>query len=411
MFVIVSGLLALLASSGSLSAQPVPSAISSARAELDVRPHAEEEIWRNLRAGGLPLIEDHPEDEGLRRVTFVVQVPHGTRRVRFDSVINAGMARQPVEDYLRDFTLPMQALGETRIHHLTLDVPRGVTAVYSFLIETPQGWRRLSDAANPAHLRGASAEAVLLADSATRHPAIMPIPFTRRVEPEFLTVESAVLGRTVFLQHHAVGGADGDAPVLVLYDSFNWGVRAPAWEIVQQLVSADAVPPMHVVLIDQLDSASAARIYADQMIFLSEELPTALAGAGMDGPRILAGASRRGLVASLTALERPQDIFGVISLSGSFYWSPEGHAPRWLTRRVPAARLDGPRFLLAAGSLEYVVTSTNGGHVMLDTNAAMMEALADAGHPAEFVLYQGGHDMAGWRQALAVSLQRLFAGD
>ncbi|MBO6796324.1 alpha/beta hydrolase-fold protein [Maricaulis sp.] len=411
MFVIVSGLLAMLALPSSLPAQPAPAAISSALAELELRPHAEEEIWRNLRSRGLPLIEDHPEDEGLRRVTFVIQVPHGTSRVRFDSVINAGMARQPVEDYLRDFTLPMQALGDTRIHHLTLDVPRDATAVYSFLIETPQGWRRLSDAANPAHLRGASAEAVLLADSATRHPAIMPIPFTLRFEPELLTVESAVLGRTVFLQHHTVGGAEADAPVLVLYDSFNWGVRAPAWEIVQHLVNAGAVPPMHVVLIDQLDTASARQDYDDQLIFLSEELPSALADAGIDGRRILAGASRRGLVASRTALERPQDVLGVISLSGSFYWSPDGQAPRWLTRRVPAARLDGPRFVLAAGSLEYVVTSTNAGHVMLDTNAAMMQALADAGHPAEFVLYQGGHDMAGWRQALAVSLERLFAED
>ncbi len=411
MFVIVSGLLVLLAWPGVLVAQGVPAAISSALAELELRPHAEEEIWRNLRSGGLPLVENHPADETLRRVTFAIQAPAGAGQVRLDSIINASRAVQPVEDYLRDFTLPMQVLGNTRIHYLTLDVPKDVTAVYSFLYETPQGWRRLSDAANPAHLRGASAEAILLADRSTRHPAIMPVPFPQRVDPNLLTLDSAALGRTVFLQHHSVGGAGPDAPVLVLYDSFNWGVRAPAWEIVHHLVSAGSIPPMHVVLIDQLDVASAEQAYTDQMVFLSEELPIALADVDIHGARILAGASRRGLVASMAALEHPQDVVGAISLSGSFYWAPQGEAPRWLTRRVPEALAGGPRFVLAAGSLEYVVTSTNSGHVMLATNAAMMEALEDTGHPAEFVLYEGGHDMAGWRQALAVSLERLFAED
>ena len=77
MFVIVSGLLVLLAWPGVLVAQGVPAAISSALAELEVRPHAEEEIWRNLRSGGLPLVENHPADETLRRVTFAIQAPAG----------------------------------------------------------------------------------------------------------------------------------------------------------------------------------------------------------------------------------------------------------------------------------------------------------------------------------------------
>ena len=333
------------------------------------------------------------------------------RQVRFDSVINAPLASQPVADYLADFTLEMHRLEGTQIYHLTLDVPVDISSVYSFLVETERGWRRLSDAHNPAHLRGASAEAVLLAERRFRDPAILPIPRSRRLTPLPMAVESETLGRTVFLQHVAVGQAAADAPVLVLYDSFNWGVRAPAWEIVQHLVEAGRVPSMHVVLIDQLDVSSAARAYRDQVVFLSEELPAALAAAGITGPRIFGGASRRGLVASLAALQRPDGVMGVISLSGSYYWAPADEAPRWLSRHVAPAEEDGPRFVLAAGQLEYVETSTNAGHVMLATNADMAEQLSALGHDVELITFAGGHDMAAWRQALAVSLERMFAAD
>lgn len=409
MFVIVVGLLLWV---GAADADPGEvAAIRDARATLEMRPHAEDEVWRNIRAGGLPLVEDHPEDVDLRRVTFAIQAPQSVEAIRLDSVINAGEARQPVENYLTDFTLDMHRLAGTRIYYRTVDVPRDVSAAYSFLGLADQGWRRLTDRHNLVHLRGGAAEAVLMAEPRYRHPAIVPMPAAERVDARPMALESEVLGRSVFLERYALGGAGENDPVLIIYDRFLWGVRAPASEIVQRLQNAGDLPPMHVVLIDQLDPASADQAYADQILFLSRELPDFLAEFGMAGPRILAGASRRGMVASIAALSAPDEVLAVISLSGSFYWAPRDELPRWPERQVGPAPEDAPRFILAAGSLETVETSTNQGHIMLDTNRSMTTALADAGYRAELLIYPGGHDIAGWRQALAVSLERLFAED
>ena len=124
---------------------------------------------------------------------------------------------------------------------------------------------------------------------------------------------------------------------------------------------------------------------------------------------VLGGASRRGLSAAITGLTRPEAVGAVLSLSGSFYWSPPGEAPQWLARQLTEAPDDAPRFLLAAGSLEYIVTSTNQGHVMLETNRNMAAALSNAGYQTGLAIYPGGHDMAAWRLALADSLQALYA--
>lgn len=198
MFVIVVGLLLW---GGAAHADPGEvAAIRDARATLEVRPHAEDEVWRNIRAGGLPLIEDHPEDADLRRVTFAIQAPQSVEAIRLDSVINAGEARRPVENYLTDFTLDMHQLAGTRIYYRTVDVPRDVSAAYSFLGLADQGWRRLTDRHNLVHLRGGAAEAVLMAEPRYRHPAIVPMPAAERVDARPMALESEVLGRSVFLE-------------------------------------------------------------------------------------------------------------------------------------------------------------------------------------------------------------------
>ena len=124
-----------------LRAQP-PQAVASAIAMLGERPHAGEEAWRGLSAQGLPLIEPHPDDDALARVTFIFKTAPSVSGVRLDSVIAAPYARQPVSDYVKDFTLPLQSIGETGIWWITLDVPREIEAVYSFLVFDGERWQR-----------------------------------------------------------------------------------------------------------------------------------------------------------------------------------------------------------------------------------------------------------------------------
>ena len=400
-----------LTATGSGHADDAATDVSVARVEtmLETRPHAVDEAWRLLTSRGLPLIEPSPDDPDMARVTFAYKAPYDAVGVRLDSVINAPRAAPVVRDYVRDFTLPMTRVAGSEIWAITLDVPRDVQAVYSFLVDRGEGWQRRSDSANRRKLRGNAAEAILQLDRVGDLSAIRPWPRRLQPEPDRMSVISPALGRDVSVELFRSPDAGPGAPVVILWDSFLWGVRAPAVEIAGNLANAGHIPAAHIVLIDQLDADSAQSAYADQTAFVADDLLPALEAAGIGTDRVvLGGASRRGLAASRVALDRPDLIDGVIALSGSFYWSPEGEAPEWLAREIGPAAPDAPAFYLAAGSLEFVVTTTNGGHVMLDTNRRFDAALEAAGYDTAFAVYGGGHDIAGWRLALADGLVALL---
>jgi len=391
-----------------------PAVIAAAERALAERPHAAEEVWREISAGPLPVIEPDAEDDAMARVTFAIKTRPGTPEVRLDSVVAAPLAREPVADYVRDFTLPMQRIGESGIWWVSLDVPREVEAAYSFLVREEDGWHRWSDPHNPRHLRGSAAEAVLRLDRAPDNAPLRPWPERQRIAPDYLDLHSEALSRRVALQVYRTPGAEAGSPLVVIYDAFLWGVRAPTWEIAANLAASDDIPPVNIVLVDQLDPESAQRRYDDQTRFLADELIPFLRDHAIAPQRrdiVLAGASRRGLAAARAALERPEAFGGVISLSGSYYWSPRGEAAEWLGRNVPAAPAEAPRFHLAAGRLEYVETTTNDGHVMLATNRRFQVALARAGYDAELRIFPGGHDIAGWRHALAEGLVDLLGAE
>ena len=394
---------------GPVSAQ-LPAALQAAQERLTLQPQAVELVWNELNQRPFPIIEPHASDDGLSRVTFIYRSAPDAQAVRLDSVIAAPLARQPVLDYERDFTLPLQRLPGTPIWWIQLDVPRDVEAVYSFLEARDADWVRQPDPQNPRRLQGRAAESVLRLDRAPDRSPVRPV-LTWPGPPDTHDLVSTALGREVRLRVQRAASAAPCAPVLVLYDAFLWGERAPARDILHNLASAGHIPPTHLVLVDQLDPASAGRAYRDQVDFLANELQPWLVREGLAGPDcpvILAGASRRGLVASLAVLERPDLFAGAISLSGSYYWSPTGEAPEWLARHVPQAGTSPSRFFLAAGRLEYVETGTNAGHVMLETNRRFADVLEAQGHAVTRHEFAGGHDVAGWRHALADGLVDLL---
>ncbi|WP_417492528.1 alpha/beta hydrolase-fold protein [Maricaulis sp.] len=409
-------LLALvLATAAADDAPATGAAVSLAEIEtlLTVQPGAVEQAWTQLSRSGLPRIEPIAGDAARSRVTFLYKAGGDVTEVRLNSVINAVRVDWPVEEFNRDFALPMQRIADSRIWRLTLDVPRDVQASYSFLVTGPNGTGRVTDPGNRRRLRGGAAEALLTLDRVGDLSPLLPVSPGRLGDRQIRMIDSEALARPVTLDIQPAAAGDAHAPVLILYDAFNWGERAPAREIVHNLVAAGRIPPMHVVLIDQLDTSSGQARYADQARFIADELlPWLRAEFGWRLARedvLIGGASRRGLSAAITGLTRPEAIGAVVSLSGSFYWAPPDEAPEWLARQLAGAPDQAPRFLLAAGSLEHVVTSTNQGHVMLDANRNMAEALGAAGYPTTYRIYPGGHDIAAWRLALAEALAELYA--
>tara|TARA_R110000868_G_scaffold331140_2_gene592126 strand:- start:8104 stop:9357 length:1254 start_codon:yes stop_codon:yes gene_type:complete len=396
-----------------LSGDPARVSLEAAEVRLADQPGAVEQVWAELTGEGVPRIETIAGDSEHRRVTFLYKSAAAVSEVRLNSVINAPRVRMPVEDFIADYTLPLQRLAGSPIWALSLDVPRDVQASYSFMVTGPNGMERLSDPRNRVRLRGGAAEAVLVMDRVEDLSPLAPVDPASLPAPAVRQLDSAALERSVTVEIHPGAGAGPDAPVLILYDAFNWGVRAPAWEIVHNLAAAGQIPPMHVVLIDQLDEASELDRYDGQTRFVVDELLPWLRaeyGYRLDrGNVVLGGASRRGLAAVIIALARPEAVGAAISLSGSFYWAPQAEDPEWLARQLGAPGDTLPQFQLAAGSLEYIETSTNTGHVMLHANENMAAALAAAGYPVRYSVYPGGHDIAAWRMALANRLRDLFA--
>ena len=389
--------------------------IARAEARLSVQPGAARAVWNELAAAGPVRVEPHPFRPDRRLLTFVFDAPPGARRVRLDTVLAEPYARQPVRDYVEDFTLPMRRLARSDIWTVTIDTPDTAIAAYSLLVDMPDGAAlRLGDNANPARLEGENGEALFIIGRAPDQRWSLARRDRTYPEPEFINVQSARLGGEERVTLYRAPDGDAASPVLIIQDSFLWSVRAPAGRIAANLAADGRIPPVHVVLVDSVDAQSAAHAYGREGDWIADDLLPALAAYGLTPERrhvAVAGASRRGLAAARAALDRPDAIGAALSLSGSFYWAPPGEAPEWLARSLRPAGPDAPRLFLAAGSLETVVTEANAGHVMLAANRNMAAALEDAGYETALRIYAGGHDIAGWRGALARGLVWLWGAD
>lgn len=389
--------------------------LSEAARALAINPGAARAVFAELARHGLPLVEPDPEDAAFARVSFVYAAGPNASAVWLDSAVNAPWAAAMVSDYERDFLIPLYPLGGG-LWGVTLRLPRETRAAYAFVTAREDAMpERRADSAAHSRLRGADGESVFALDRAPSQPWNAALPPERRETAQRLVIASAALGREVAVD---VWTPEGDAPAhaLILFGAFQWGVRAPAWETARRLTEAGLAPPLLVALIDELDDASALAAYADTGAFIAGELLPALRARWLltEGAEAVtvAGASRRGLAAVIAAIERPDAVGAAISLSGSFYWAPQGEGFEWLARRVAALPAPGPaRIHLAAGSMETVVTSTNHGHVMVETNRRLAHALSERGWRVSHAEFSGGHDLSQWRGALAEGLIAIYSAD
>ena len=101
--------------------------IARAEQELALRPHAQDEVWRQLSSRGLPLQSADPDSPDRVLATFLFQAEHDVTGVRLDSVLNAVEVSGRVEDYVRDFALPMSRIAQSDIWMRTVSVPSDAT--------------------------------------------------------------------------------------------------------------------------------------------------------------------------------------------------------------------------------------------------------------------------------------------
>jgi enterochelin esterase-like enzyme len=117
---------------------------------------------------------------------------------------------------------------------------------------------------------------------------------------------------------------------------------------------------------------------------------------------IVAGSSYGGLASVFAGLAHPEVFGNVISLSGSFWWKPEGDTQtEWLKRRVNNSPKIPLRFYLEVGLMESYP-------MQIEANRDMAETLTAKGYPLHYSEYDGGHSFLNWSEAMARGLRYIL---
>ena len=126
---------------------------------------------------------------------------------------------------------------------------------------------------------------------------------------------------------------------------------------------------------------------------------------------VLAGSSYGGLASATVAMRHPEVFGNVLSMSGSFWWSPPGTPEdrrEYVAGLVAVSGLLPLRFFLAAGLFE---TGANGTAGILETSRHLRDVLVAKGIPVTYRDYAGGHDYLVWQGVLPDGLIALFCED
>ncbi|WP_439632254.1 alpha/beta hydrolase-fold protein [Shinella sp.] len=400
--------------------QPSPDYLSPVIAELAAHiagGGTTEAFWAMVEARGTPLVEEGRE--GRKIVTFLGR---GAWR-------NIRLFGAPSGDHEE-----LQRLDGSDVWFRSFDVPDGTRLSYQLAFDVP-------DVPGTARDRRIAILATAKADPLNRHrwPAEAADAYNQDSVLELagappqpwlaekgspagalnrLSIESRLLGNRRDITIYRPTGFDparDDTILLFVFDADQYLDRVPVPRILDTMIAAGAVPPVVAVFIANPDREARARelpanpAFAD---FMAEELyPLVVKETGLKVPAartVLAGSSYGGLASATVAMRHPEVFGNVLSMSGSFWWSPPG-TPEDRQDHVAGLIARGPklplRFFLSAGLFE---TGAQGTAGILDTSRHLRDVLTAKGIPVTYRDYAGGHDYLVWQGVLSDGLIALF---
>ncbi|WP_323032424.1 enterochelin esterase [Paracoccus sp. (in: a-proteobacteria)] len=377
-------------------------------------------FWRKVAAEGTPMVED--AGKGKVVVTFLWR---GASR-------NVRLFGAPSNDHEW-----LERLLGTDIWFKSFRVPDSLRLSYKLAPDVP-------DIPGDARARRVAILATAQMDPLNRHPwpsetpdrfnqdstvvlrnapAQPGTPPAAEADPELkrFTFDSGLLGNSREITLSFLRGldpADPDIVLALIFDGEQAMNRIDAPRMLDTLTRQGALPPVVAVLIPSIDSQTRGKELPGNPVFaqaLAEELlPRVAAETGIrpDPARtVLAGASYGGLAAATVALARPDTFGNAISMSGSFWWAPEGTVADGIPHVAAAyaGREKLPiRFFLSAGLFETGRAGTAG---ILETSRQLRDVLRLQGYEVAWREYVGGHDYLVWRGALADGLIALFGAE
>ena len=236
-----------------------------------------------------------------------------------------------------------------------------------------------------------------------------------------LSLESRLLGNRRDITIYRPAGFDpkrGDTVLLFVFDADQYLGRVPVPRMLDNMIAAGVIPPVVAVFVANPDRAARARELPDNPAFadfMATELqPRIVRETGIAVPAsrtVLAGSSYGGLAAATVAMRRPEVFGNVLSMSGSFWWSPPGtpeDRQEHVAGRIAAGGTLPLRFFLSAGLFE---TGANGTAGILETSRHLRDVLQAKGISVTYRDYAGGHDYLVWQGVLPDGLIALFGGE
>ncbi|WP_225773673.1 enterochelin esterase [Pseudomonas sp. Marseille-Q5115] len=374
-------------------------------------------FWAERERQGTPLVEPVGAGSDAMRVTFLWRgARHGVTLFGAPSGDHDALAQLPGTDvWYRSYVVPA---GTRMSYQLAPDVPQlderfpdRRRAVLATLQRDPLNPRTFASEPGDDKYRQRS---LLVLQGAPAQPWLQADSQAAKGTLERVAVDSKALGnrRDVYLYRPAGWQADSaERGLLVLFDAQAYLRQVPTPALLDNLIAAKRIPPTAALLVGNPSAESRGHELPPNPLFarfLSEELlPWAKRqGISAEGHRtVLAGSSYGGIASTYAALRYPHQFGNVLSLSGSYWWSPHGEEPGWLTRFARDAQHEPVRFFMRAGLFE----RGHGGHMdLLGSNRHMRDVLVAKGYAVNYGEYAGGHDYAQWGGELATGLEALL---
>ncbi|MBP2227777.1 enterochelin esterase family protein [Azospirillum agricola] len=233
--------------------------------------------------------------------------------------------------------------------------------------------------------------------------------------------DSRRLGNSREVTIHTTAGFDPARPdtiLLLLFDGPDYRDRVRAPAILDRLTADGRLPPVVTAFIANPSAETRARELPgnpDFAAMLADELLPWLAERTGLTPRpertVLAGSSYGGLAAATAALAHPERFGNALSISGSFWWHPEGtrrERPEHVAGLVATGKRAPVRFFLSAGLFE---SGSAGDLGILESSRHLRDVLEAKGYDVAYREYAAGHDYYAWRGVLGDGLLALFGRD
>lgn len=226
-------------------------------------------------------------------------------------------------------------------------------------------------------------------------------------------VHSQILGNDRDVWTYVPAGAEPQN-LLVLFDAHAFLRDVPTPRILDNLMADGLLPNTAAVIVGNASPEARGQELPPNpkfAQFMAEELMPWVREQGlaqMARHTVVAGSSYGGLVSSYLGLMHPELFGNVLSMSGSYWWAPQGEPAGWMQRawQTLPSPMPNVRFYIDAGRFE---TGRGGRNGILETSRELGDVLRARGLSVTQREWISGHDYVQWQASLGCGLVALLA--